>query len=72
MLDIRIPIGLLFTIFGIILIGFGIISQYGFLGANPEIYKVHSLGININLGWGGVMLVFGSVMLIFARLRRQK
>jgi hypothetical protein len=54
-LDIRLPIGMLFTIFGIVLIAFGVFS-------NPSLY-VQSLGININLRWGVVLLVFGAVML---------
>jgi hypothetical protein len=65
MLDIRYPIGLLFTLYGLILIVFGFFSD-------KNIYSIHSLGININLGWGGVMLIFGSLMLLFARLRRRK
>jgi hypothetical protein len=54
-LDIRLPIGMLFTIFGIMLIVFGMFS-------NPSLYA-QSLGININLVWGVVLLVFGAVML---------
>jgi hypothetical protein len=55
-LDIRLPIGMLFSIFGIMLIVFGVFS-------NPLLYA-QSLGININLLWGAVLLVFGAVMLI--------
>jgi hypothetical protein len=54
-LDIRLPIGMLFSIFGIMLIVFGVLS-------NPSLYA-QSLGININLVWGVVLLVFGAVML---------
>jgi hypothetical protein len=54
-LDIRLPIGMLFTIFGIMLIVFGVFS-------NPSLYA-QSLGININLIWGVVLSVFGAVML---------
>jgi protein-S-isoprenylcysteine O-methyltransferase Ste14 len=54
-LDIRLPIGMLFTIFGIMLIVFGLFS-------NPALYA-QSLGININLAWGIVLLVFGAIML---------
>ena len=60
LLDIRLPIGLLFTLFGVIL------SLYG-LFSGKEIYDAHSLGININLWWGLLMLIFGLVFLIFAR-----
>ncbi len=54
-LDIRLPIGMLFTIFGIMLIVFGLFS-------NPSPYA-QSLGININLAWGFVLVAFGAVML---------
>jgi uncharacterized membrane protein len=54
-LDIRLPIGMLFTIFGIMLIFFGLFS-------NPSLYA-QSLGINVNLIWGVVLLVFGAIML---------
>jgi hypothetical protein len=54
-LDIRLPIGMLFTIFGVMLIVFGVFS-------NPSLYA-QSLGINVNLIWGVVLLVFGAIML---------
>jgi hypothetical protein len=54
-LDIRLPIGMLFTIFGIMLVLFGAFSR-------PTLYA-QSLGININLIWGVVLLLFGAVML---------
>jgi multisubunit Na+/H+ antiporter MnhG subunit len=55
-LDIRLPIGMMFTLFGVIL------SAFGLLG-NQQIYQ-RSLGVNINFGWGLVMIVFGVFMLI--------
>ena len=58
-LDIRLPIGVLFTVFGLILILFGALS-------GPEQYQ-RSLGININLIWGLVLLAFGSWMLLLGR-----
>jgi hypothetical protein len=58
-LDIRIPLGLLFLVFGGLLAAFGIAS-------NSVIYE-RSLGINVNLWWGAVMLVFGLVMLVLGR-----
>jgi multisubunit Na+/H+ antiporter MnhG subunit len=65
-LDIRIPIGLLFTVFGVMLVIFGIVS-------NPEIYQ-RSLGVNINLETGIGLLIFGAVMLLLGRKgqRRQR
>jgi membrane-bound ClpP family serine protease len=59
MLDIRLPIGGMFTILGAILVVFGLFSD-------PRIYEEHSLGININFGWGCLMLAFGLFMLMMA------
>lgn len=53
-LDLRFPIGLLFSIFGVILTAQGI--------RNP----VKTVDININFWWGLVMLAFGIVMLLLA------
>ena len=55
-LDIRIPIGLMFTIVGAILLVFGLVT------INSDIYKV-SMGNNINLWSGGASLIFGVLML---------
>ena len=57
-LDLRIPIGGMFTIFGVVLIVYGLVSD-------AAIYE-RSLGINVNLWWGLVLLVFGLVMLWLA------
>ncbi len=53
-LDIRIPVGLMFAIIGAILVVYGLIGD-------KSIYSA-SLGINVNLWWGAVLLVFGLVM----------
>lgn len=58
-LDIRLPIGALFSILGVLLAGYG-------LASNAAIYE-RSLGINMNLWWGVALLVFGLVMLFFGR-----
>ena len=58
-LDVRIPIDLLFVVFGAILTIFGLFSD-------PTIYQSHSLGVNINLIWGLVQIAFGAVMLWLA------
>lgn len=57
-LDIRIPIGSLFVLIGALLTGYGLLSD-------PGIYR-RSLGIDINLWWGGALLVFGFGMLALA------
>ena len=62
-LDIRLPIGLMFTIFGLALAGFGLVS-------NRAMYE-RSLGINVNLWWGLVSLAFGLVMLALALKKRE-
>ncbi len=54
-LDLRIPIGLLFGLLGLLL------AVYGF-ATGPELYQ-KSLGINVNAWWGVAMLVFGVAML---------
>jgi hypothetical protein len=56
-LDIKIPIGLMFTILGLLLTIFGFAT-----GGNAELYS-RSLGININLWTGLVMLAVGVLML---------
>jgi hypothetical protein len=55
-LDIRIPMGLLFGIIGVLLTVFGVFS-------GQEIYDQHSLGINVHFLWGLVLVVFGMAML---------
>ncbi len=57
--DIRIPIGTMFSIIGLVL------TVYGFATSGNEMYAVHSLGLNMNLYWGLAMLVFGVVMFAF-------
>ncbi len=57
--DIRLPIGLLFAVLGLILCIFGAVSD-------TALYA-RSLGINVNLYWGVVLLAFGFVMLWLGR-----
>lgn len=57
-LDIRLSLGLLFLVFGLLLAGFGLF--------NKELYQ-RSLGININLWWGAAMLLFGTLLLALGR-----
>lgn len=64
-MDIRTPMGLMFTILG------GLLTVFG-LTSSPEIYSTHSLGVNINLSWGLVILAFGIVMLLLAITGRGK
>ena len=63
-LDIRLPIGILFSFLGGLLMVFGLVSD-------PQIYQ-RSLGININLIWGAVLACFGLAMWFFARRAARK
>ena len=66
MLDIKIPIGIMFSLFGIILTIYGI-----FTNGNAVIYQ-KSFEININL-WSGIgMIIFGGVMLALSKKNMKK
>ncbi|WP_158820244.1 hypothetical protein [Granulicella sp. S156] len=59
-LDIRLPLGLIFLIIG------GIMAVYGVFTRGSAMYA-SSQGINLNLIWGLVMLLFGLIMFIAGR-----
>ena len=59
-LDIRWPIGLMFSLVGLLLTIFGFATK-----GDAELYK-RSLDININLAWGIILLLFGAFMLAMA------
>ena len=54
-LDLRFPMGLLFTALGLLLLGYGVLGD-------QSVYAM-SLGINVNLWSGLAILAFGVVML---------
>jgi hypothetical protein len=56
-LDVRLPIGGLFTVLGLLLAGYGVATE-----GDPALYA-RSLSVNVNLWWGLVMLVFGLLLL---------
>ena len=62
-LDIRIPLGLIFLIIGGVMFVFGIFTRHS------AIYE-KSLDVNLNLGWGLLMFLFGAIMFFIGR--RQK
>ncbi|HNQ74080.1 MAG TPA: hypothetical protein PKN95_10820 [Verrucomicrobiota bacterium] len=62
--DLRFPIGLLFSVYGVLLLVYGLVGD-------QEQYA-RSLNLNINLVWGIVMLCFGLAMLFFARRGAKK
>ena len=55
-LDIRWPIGIMFSLIGVLLVIAGLMN-----GPSER-----SLGINIDLIWGVVLLIFGGLMLLGA------
>ncbi len=57
--DVRIPIGLMFGLFGLILVGVGLFG-------GPEL-EARSLGLNVNLWWGLFLLLFSGAMLLSLR-----
>ena len=59
-LDLRFPIGILFTLLGGLLVGYGAVTE------GSPMYE-RSLGLNVNLGWGGFLLFLGLTMLWMAR-----
>jgi hypothetical protein len=59
-LDLRVPMGMLFTIVG------AIMFLYGLFTRGSVIYE-RSAGMDINLIWGSVMLVFGVTMFALGR-----
>ncbi|MBV9108149.1 MAG: hypothetical protein JO306_01935 [Gemmatimonadetes bacterium] len=58
-LDIRLPIGGLFTLLGVVLTGYGLL-------ADRAVFQ-RSLGHNIDLSWGIVVLLFGAFFLYLGR-----
>jgi len=60
MLDIRFPIGLMFSIFGLI------ITVYGLATMGNDAMYVRSLNVNVNLISGVCTLAFGLVMLFLS------
>jgi hypothetical protein len=65
MVDIRIPIGMMFSVLGVLITGYGFATM-----SDVEMYQ-RSLGFNINIIMGIIMLLFGLIMLFFA-FRKKK
>ncbi|HQH61206.1 MAG TPA: hypothetical protein PLW38_05550 [Candidatus Saccharicenans sp.] len=61
--DLKIPLGSLLSFYGLILV------LYGLFGPR-RIYE-KSLGLNVNLIWGVVIMVVGALFLGFAHFRRR-
>jgi uncharacterized membrane protein YidH (DUF202 family) len=63
-LDIKLPIGLMFSILGLLL------TIYGLTTAGDGVMYARSLNVNINLYVGIGMLVFGGVMLLLVKRKK--
>ncbi len=57
-IDIRIPIGGMFALLGLLLIFYGLLT-------NGDPMYARSLHLNANLWWGLVMVAFGGLMLYY-------
>jgi hypothetical protein len=65
-LDMRIPMGLMFTMAGAILTAFGLATR-----ENTGLYA-KSLGVNVNVWCGAAVLALGIVMLSLGRRRQAR
>ncbi len=61
-LDLKLPIGWLLSAYGVLLTVYGLLTK-------KEMYAI-SLGLNLNLAWGLLMLVIGGGFLLTAFLKR--
>jgi ABC-type branched-subunit amino acid transport system permease subunit len=64
-LDIRAPIGGLFSLLGVLLAGYGAVAGSR---TTSDVAPV----TNVNLWWGLVMLLFGIIMLVLSRRAMRK
>jgi hypothetical protein len=60
-LDVRVPAGMMFSITGSVLTAFGVATRN-----RADIYT-RSMGIDANLWWGLVLLLFGLMVLSLGR-----
>lgn len=63
-LDLRLPIGALFSVLGVIIAGYGLATR------GDAAHYAPSGNLNINIWWGAAMLGFGVLMLLGARAGR--
>ena len=62
--DIRLPIGVLFVVLGVLLV------LYGAITASDAALYARSNDFNINLWWGLAMVLFGGLMYLFGHRAR--
>jgi hypothetical protein len=63
-LDLKLPIGWLLSAYGVLLTVYGLVTK-------KEMYAI-SLGLNLNLAWGILMIVIGGGFLLAAFLKKGK
>jgi hypothetical protein len=63
-LDVRLPVGLMFAVMGALLVAYGV--------AGDQTIYTKSLGININIIWGSVLLLFAAALLALARRQARR
>ncbi len=61
--DLKIPLGSLLSFYGFILVLYGVFG--------PRYIYEKSLGLNVNLIWGVLILLIGGLFLGFAHFRRR-
>jgi hypothetical protein len=62
-LDLKLPIGWLLSAYGILLVVYGLVTK-------KEMYE-KSLGLNLNIVWGILMLVIGGFFLFTAFIKKK-
>ena len=63
-LDVRVPVGLMFATMGVLLTGYGLVGD-------KSIYA-RSLGVNVNLVWGLVLIATSACLLGLSARRRSR
>ena len=63
-LDLKLPIGWLLSAYGVLLTVYGLLTK-------KEMYAI-SLGVNLNLAWGILMIAIGGAFLLAAFFKRKK
>ena len=63
-LDLKLPIGCLLSAYGVLLTVYGLLTK-------KEMYAI-SLGLNLNLAWGILMMVIGGAFLLTMMLKKGK
>lgn len=64
--DLRVPMGMMFTLIGLVLTVFGMKTK-----VDAALYAP-SLGIDVNLWWGLVLLAFGLIVLFVGERKKNR